>query len=60
MPSEEEPSHERLVSALREHFAQVAFEKAWEEGKAIDLEQTVALALEDGGEAGHDNASGLL
>ena len=60
LPSEEEPRHERLVSALRGALGPVAVEKAWEEGKAIDLEQTVALALEDGGEAGHDNASGLL
>ncbi len=60
LPSEEEPRHERLVSALRGAVGRAAFEQAWEEGKAIDLEQMVALAIEGAAEADRDSASERL
>jgi non-specific serine/threonine protein kinase len=38
--------YERIVAGLRSDFDEAAFEAAWAEGRALTLEQAVALALE--------------
>jgi predicted ATPase len=43
----EEREHERLVAATREAFGDDAFDQAWREGSAMDLENAVRYTLSD-------------
>jgi non-specific serine/threonine protein kinase len=39
--------YERAIDAVRSELGKVAWEKAWQEGRAMELEQVVAYALEE-------------
>jgi hypothetical protein len=43
--SEDQVAYERAVVAAREMLGEEAFERAWEEGRGLSLEEAVALAL---------------
>jgi predicted ATPase/class 3 adenylate cyclase len=45
MPTER-PEYEREVNDLRDNMDEAAFAKAWAEGRALTMEQALALALE--------------
>jgi len=46
-PDEREP-HDRQVSSVREELGESEFAAAWEEGRTMTLDQSVAYALEAG------------
>jgi hypothetical protein len=39
------PSHEKIVSTLRGQMEDATYQKLWNEGRAITLEQAIDLAL---------------
>jgi predicted ATPase/DNA-binding CsgD family transcriptional regulator len=41
----------RIVAGVRQQLADGAFQQAWAEGRAMTLDQAIAYALEEGGEA---------
>jgi hypothetical protein len=41
-----QPSHESLVSTLRDQLGETAFTAAWAAGAAMELNEITALALE--------------
>jgi len=43
----EQKNHESEVAEARDTLGEEAFDTAWQEGKAMTLEQTVAYALQD-------------
>jgi tetratricopeptide (TPR) repeat protein len=45
LPPTERASYERTVVAARAHLAEVTFATAWEEGRAMALEQAIAAAF---------------
>jgi hypothetical protein len=45
MPTER-PEYDREVNDLRANMDEAAFAKAWAEGRALTMEQAIALALE--------------
>jgi hypothetical protein len=46
-PPAERVAYERSVSAARSAIGERAFEAAWAEGKAMELEQAISYALEE-------------
>jgi tetratricopeptide (TPR) repeat protein len=47
LPPRERARREQAVAALRDALGEAAFAAAWAEGRALSLEDAVALALED-------------
>lgn len=46
---EDQPRHEQILSSLRSALGPSSFDPAWEEGRAMALEQVVAIALGQSG-----------
>jgi tetratricopeptide (TPR) repeat protein len=48
LPPEQQAVHDRAVQAMRAALGEDAFAAAWAEGRALPLEEVIALALERG------------
>jgi hypothetical protein len=47
LPGDQRAGHEEVVGTMRAALGEEAFAAAWAEGRALSLEDAVALALED-------------
>lgn len=52
--------HDRSVAAVRSRLDRAAFEAAWEQGRALGLEQAVAYALQESGSRNEPETSNQL
>ncbi|MGH2543524.1 MAG: ATP-binding protein, partial [Ardenticatenaceae bacterium] len=49
LPSSERARYEQKVAAARAHLGEAAFAAAWAEGRAMDLEEAMDYAVQEGG-----------